>query len=208
MTPDITDEALGGPDDALAATSEDATEAPTVEEFDFDDFLSGVRPTRRRVKLYAKAHLLAEMDELAERAADNDLADEQLAEIEERFHALREEFRASGRWFTVEKRSSDAIRKFRRELAKRAKIDVNKDGDTRDGEDSITLAIHQVAEQVISPEGVTADGIRRLYEANEGEFQKLYTAVTLANSQLAEQARVVAPDFSLRPSTSPETPGS
>src|SRR5690349_14432719 len=88
------------------------------EDFDFDEFLAGARPTRRAAKLYMRADLVGALEELAQTIeADGGDPGE-----DERFRALYEQFHASGRWFTVEKKSGEWLREFRKETAYRLHI--------------------------------------------------------------------------------------
>lgn len=185
----------------------DSTLAVSVEDFSFEDFLAGARPTRRSTLLYMRADLIGPLEELAQRIETTDdgaEADRLVAQ----FQPLHQQFRDSGRWFTVEKRSSEWERKFRTDTAVRLGIKLDADGATTNREDGLTMAFEQCAAQIVIPSKVTADGLRALFETNEGEFNKIFLAVRLANQEMAETVKVVGPDFSPRPSTSQATTGS
>lgn len=184
---------------------EDDTPDVTPEDFTFDDFLAGARPTRRRARLFMRADLIADMEQLADEIGDLDEGDERVAPLVERYEQVKADFDASGRWFSVEKRSSEWVAKFRRDTAKRLDIALDGDGDAATMEEARTLGLHQLAEQIVTPAGATYDGLRALYERNEGEVNKLFLAMRLANEQMAESAQVVGPDFSPKPSTSRAT---
>lgn len=170
------------------------------EDFDFEAFLSGVRPTRRAVQVFARADLVAVMEEVAGEyaAAEDDGAPAAKRKaIAARFTEAREAFLASGRWFVLEKRSSEWIEKFRKGTAARLDITLPEDDEKMGTDDRMAMLLEQLAAQIASPTGVTAAGLRKLYEANEGEVSKLVTAMTFVNTQLGQSAKVLARDFSL-----------
>src|SRR5690242_13568359 len=110
--------------DAIPAPSPvvDATPAVSAEDFDFEDFLAGARPTRRAAKLYMRADLIGELEELAQtiEADGGDPGDDP------RFRELYETFHASGRWFTVEKKSGEWETKHRKDTARRLGLKLDK----------------------------------------------------------------------------------
>lgn len=176
----------------------------SVEDFDVDAFLDGVRPTRRAVKLYQRADLVGPLEE---RVQELETAGED-PEQDEQVKALYAQFHASGKWFTVEKRSSEWERKFRKDTARALDITLDDDGNVSNAEDGLTLSLAQAAAQTIIPSGVTTEKLRKFWNTNQNEVAKLFMAVQLANQQTAEQSRVVAPDFSRKPSTKNGTAGS
>lgn len=176
----------------------------TPDDFDIDDFIAGARPTRRAAKLYMRADLVGPLEELAQTLEANG---EDPGE-DERFREMYEAFHASGRWFTVEKKSGDWEKQFRKDTAYRLHIRLGKDGAATSEENGLALAFEQAAAQIISPSNVTAEKLRKLYDINQGEVNKLFLAVRLANQEMAEMVRVVGPDFSRKSSTSRETAGS
>lgn len=188
----------------------DSTQDVKAEDFNFADFVAGARPTRRAALLYMRADLVGALEELVQRIEeahaeeDEDLA----AELEAKAGPLWQEFHDSGRWFHVEKRSSEWERKFRADKAAELGITLDKDGATTNREDGVALSLAQTAAQLVIPSNATAEGLRRLYDTNEHEVTKLFLAVRMANSEMAESVRVVGPDFSPKPSTSRATPGS
>lgn len=185
--PKIDDEPLGGPDYSTDATAP----LPEPEEFDFAAWLAGVRPTRRAVKLYARADVLARMEEISQLVEDAD--DEQAGALVDEFDALKAAFENSGRWFVVEARSSEWVEDFRR-VYKRDHGIKGEPGDRQ----RIAIILAQLAEQIVSPAGVTAEMLERLHDTNAGELNKLVVAVTMANDQVAQSAGVLKLDFSSR----------
>lgn len=168
----------------------DATTADlSADDFDFGAWLSGVRPTRRAVQLYARGDLVARLDELEGRidAATDDEVDELLEE----FERLRAEFR-DGRWFIVEARSPEWVEEYRKRHTGKGK--VSEAGQAR-------ILIGQLAEQIVQPQ-VTAEQLSTLYDRNPGELNKLVVAMTFANNQVAESAGSLTRDFSSRRSGS------
>jgi hypothetical protein len=177
-------------------TSVDVSPVVTPENFDLAEWAAGVRPTQRSVKLYPNAHLIARMDELADKI-DNAPEGADVDALIDEFETVREQFR-EGVWFTVEKRSSEWIQHQRSTTAKRLGIKLDEDFDAENSADNITLMLHQLAEQVVRPRGVTPDMLRSMYDANEGELVKLSNAMQTANRQLAESSGVLDRDFSGR----------
>lgn len=185
--PKIDDEPLGGSDYSTDATAP----LPEPEEFDFAAWLGGVRPTRRAVRLYARADVLGRMEEIA--GLIEDAEGEQADALVDEFEELQRTFEASGRWFFVEARSAEWVEDFRRVY----KRDHGIKGDPGDRQ-RIAIILAQLAEQIVSPAGVTAEMLERLHEANAGELNKLVVAVTMANDQVAQSAAVLKLDFSSR----------
>lgn len=181
------------PDERSLADVPDVDSSPEVtpENFDLDGWLAGIRPTRRSVKLHAEGHLIARLEELAERidaAPEGVDVDELIAE----FERVRDQFN-TGVWFTVEKRSSEWSKRFRKDLSKRHNLKP----DDNEG-DNIIATLHQLAEQIVTPTGITYQHLRDMLDANEGELNKLILTMTNANTQLAESAGVLTRDFSER----------
>lgn len=178
----------------------DVTPEVDVEDFDFEAFLSGVRATRRAVKVYARADLVAQMEEVAGGYRENMPAAAKkkiLAEVTR----LRDEFEASGRWFVAEARSSEWVEKFREDATQRAgdtgALDAEQDDLTPEqvkARQQVTLM--QTAAQIVSPSGVTVDGLERLGQIAPAELNKVIAAVTFANRQSAGSAQVLTRDFS------------
>src|SRR5690606_40437462 len=89
----------------------------------------------------------------------------------------------SGRWFHVQGRSDS----WKSSVAKA----VKKRGGTRED-----VVFEQVAQSIVSPEGVTADHLRRLAEIDEAQIKALVVCWTMACNA---PTRVTAP-FSHAPS--------
>lgn len=177
----------------------DTTVTPVPEDFDLDAWLDGVRPQRRSVKLYPQADLVARMEEIADKI-DNTPSYEESEELDaliDEFDQLKAQFK-DGVWFTVEQRSTEWVENFRKRLAKTHNL---KDDPAKDAE---LISTYQIAEQIIQPQGVTFNHLRKLQAANEAEYVKLITATQLVNQMLAEKAGVLDRDFSGRRSASTE----
>jgi hypothetical protein len=176
--------------------SVDTSPKVTPENFDLAEWAAGVRPTQRSVKLYPNAHLIGRMDELADKIDSAPEGADVDALIDE-FERVREQFR-DGVWFTVEKRSSEWIENNRKQTAKQYGIKLDDDGDAENTADNIVLMLHQLADQIVRPRGMTYDMLRSMYDANEGELVKLTNAMQTANRALAEASGVLSRDFSGR----------
>lgn len=163
---------------------------PEPQDFDLAAFIGGVRPTRRSVRIHARADLIGRLEQIADRidALPDGAEVDALIDEAERMQA---EF-AAGVWFTIEKRSSEWVKHFRDDTAKTYGLDP----ESEDGR--VSLLLHQLAAQIITPSGVTYDHLRAMFDTNEGELNKLIVALTMANEQIAEAAKVVTLDFSRR----------
>lgn len=202
----MSDESLG---DAAVETV-DVTPEIDAEDFDFESFLAGARPTRRAVKIYRRADLVAAIEEAAGPLLQREDDDHRPLNAAEKKAAkevarLREEFEASGVWFVAEARSRDWQTKTREEIAKRLGLDLGDDVPADEVTDAhrearYTVSLHMAAEQIAIPSGATAEGLRRLGQINEGELTKVLVAVYTANAQQAQAAGVLTRDFSPAPS--------
>ena len=207
------DRALG--EEPTEVSTVDVSPATEPEDFDFDEFLAGARPTRRAVQVFAKAHLVAEMEEMAseyDRADSDGATRATLKGIEDRFTAARAEFYGSGRWFVCEARSSERIDHVRKDAARRHGITLPPDDATGDDAmipradyDTIQRAI--LADSIVSP-SVTEDALARMASHLPTEYPKLVVAMQQANSRLAEGAQVLTRDFSRGRSSKTGTGGS
>ena len=170
--------------------------APTVDDFDFQDWLEGVRPTRRAVRLYARADLIGRMEEIAGEAADAEkLGDsDTLAGLVDEMETLRETFDASARWFVVEARSPEWEDDFHRVRARDMGIKKGEPGERQQQQ----ILLEQLAEQIVTPSGVTAEALAVMLDRAAGELNKLIVAMTFANQQVADSAGVLKLDFSSR----------
>ena len=195
----------------------DTTPPVTPETFDLVAFLEGARPTRRTVPLYLRADLIATMDELAQRI-DSTPDGVDVDQLVAAFEQAREAFRANVLYWTVEKRSSEWITDRWAAYAKQAGI-VLTDGDTKNMKDRLRLLIDQLCGQVVEVKTQAGDAVplervathealRRLFDTNEGEFNKLLYAMRDANESMAHTAKVLTRDFSRTSSTSRSGSGS
>ena len=164
---------------------------PAPEDFDVASWLGGVRPTRRAVRLYGRADVLGRMEEIAGMV---ELVDDP-GELLDEFDALKDAFEASSRWFVVEARSAEWVEDFRRVARQRYGLGKR---DTITERHQVAILLAQLAEQIVSPTGVTPEHLERLHETNAGELNKLVVAMTMANEHVAESAKVLALDFSSR----------
>lgn len=178
------------PETAPAAEPVDVSEpVPAPEDFDMRQWLAGVRPTRRAIKLYPNAHLIAEMDRVVEEI-DAAPADANVDDLIDEFESLRAQHQ-DGVWFVAEKRSDEWVEAERKRLIKALNLDA-------DNEDDVLRLVYEItAAQIVSPR-ITGAELAELAKANEGEAIKLYSLVKAVNTQLSEQAGVLKRDFSSR----------
>ena len=195
---------------ALGDMPIDVSETPTPETFNVDEWIAGVRPTRRSVRIFARGDLIAAMEVIADRIREAD-DDADVDDLIDRFEALKAEFQ-SGLTVTVEKRSSDWERKFRKDFIRDAKLSVKMrrdDSNDMDGpaDERGRVVLHQLAAQIVSPT-FTYEQLTALEDANEGELAKLLRALNEVNRTVAEAQDVMTADFSRRRSGNRERPGS
>lgn len=197
------------------AETVDVSSGVEVEDFDFEAFLAGARPTRRAVQVFAKAHLVAGMEELAgeyDQAEADGATRSTLRGIADRFSAARNEFYSSGRWFACEARSAERMEHVRKEAARLHGITLPADDATGDDAmipraDYDTLERAILADCIVSPT-VTEDALKRMQQHLPTEYPKLVVAMKQANSRLAEGAQVLTRDFSRGRSNKTGTDGS
>ena len=177
-------------------SSIDITVAPTVDDFDFQSWLEGVRPTRRAVRLYARADLIGRMEEIAGEAAEAEKRGDSdaLEALVDEMESLREAFDASARWFVVEARSPEWVDDFHRVRARDMGIKKGEPGERQKQQ----ILLEQLAEQIVTPTGVTAEALAVMLDRAAGEVNKLIVAMTFANQQVADSAGVLKLDFSSR----------
>jgi hypothetical protein len=181
----------------------DSSVTPTPENFDIDEWIAGVRPTRRSVRLVANGHLVARLEEIAdqiERAPE----DADVDDLIDQYDAIKAQVR-EGVWFTLEKRSSEWVYEFLRSTCASLGYPAPERGDQPLGklttEQRIEVVLRQVAAQTVVPQGLTAGHLQRMLDANEGELNKLVLTMDAVNSTLAESAGVMDRDFSGRRSS-------
>lgn len=202
-TPDLVDATV---DDTPVV---DTTPPIDADDFDFGEFLDGARPNHRSVKLYMRPDLIGRMEELAAQIVDDHNVGDDDPRVAE-FTSTREAFLDSGRWFTVQARSGEWVEAKRKALAKRFGCEIKSDGTLSDGkrrtEALSAITTELLAEQIVFPtRGVSAERLAALAERSPTEFRKLLVAQGMANSSLAETAKVMTVDFSRAPSTATQS---
>lgn len=193
----VEDETLSGEPEVV-----DITRDLDPEDFDFDEFIAGVRPGRRAVKVTMRADLAAELDHIVHRVeglpADMEPGEREAAEaaLLEEFEAVKAQILASQRVFVVEARSDSRLRQIVKRLEK---LGISKPGKNASEEDIFAynneLALHRLADAIVVPSNVTVDGLRKLDEVAEAEIQKLFGAFIDASQN---PTKAVTPNFSLR----------
>ena len=190
---DITeDEPLGTPE-AFVRTPD-----ATPQSFDFGAWLAGARPKRRSVRIYQRPDLLARIDQI--RIEVDDITDEQdprVADLSAEYADVVAEIRDSSLVVTLEKRTTEWVRHYRKQVCKRLGVKSNKDGDpvVSDEESDVMVQVNvaQLAEQIIHPP-VSADQLMRLREVNEEAVGQLATAMHSLNLDRTPSI-VESPDF-------------
>lgn len=193
----MTDETLGGylpttADETLGTV--DLTADLDVEDFDFDEFVSGVRPGRRGVLVTMRPDLMGERDQIALKAQE--LGDDDEAEAEAlfaRFREVTEQIKASQRVFVVEARSDARAKVIMRQVGPEPGKKASQE-DRDAWNDAVMTA--RLADAIITPSNVTVKGLERLREANEYAFTQLWGAFIDAMTN-PTRGLGVSPDFLL-----------
>lgn len=157
----------------------DATPELDPASFDLDAWIGGVTGTVRAVTLYQKSNLVAEIETLQRElriaesmsAEDRGMNDPTPDGIRRQIEQVAREFESSTIVVKVEGRSDEA----RERIAKRLK----KQGVT----DEETVLLHQMADAIVEPKGITPEWLRKLWEASEPQYKMLLVAASLANYQ-------------------------
>ncbi|MCH8613473.1 hypothetical protein [Arsenicicoccus dermatophilus] len=191
------------------------TPDPDPAAFDLEEFLAGIRPVLRRIRIYPRGDLVAQADALADELedlgrahaavvgtpAEDDAAAAFLA-ARERLEELRRTYQESAVEWVVQERSADWVAQTRTEFCQARGVEPQPGGAVPD--DLVQeFTYHVTAEMTVTPAGVTTDTMRRLHEAAPHEFERIDAACTAALSQAGPTSWGMTADFSLRPSTTP-----
>ncbi|MGC0144469.1 hypothetical protein [Pseudactinotalea sp. Z1732] len=207
----MTDETLGSrkakaepiEDEALGQAAPDPDEPEildipadlTPEDFDFDEFVQGARPNRHAIRVPVRGDLLGRMQMLVMRIEEAERAGQDVDELVGEYEEAKAEFEANRPLFIMEGRSTTRRRQIEKHLEK---LGVQRPGkkatDEEYGDYAKTVMLHQLADQVVHPKGVTAEGLEALMEVNEPAVDLIYAAGQRANSVAAKAP--VRPDFS------------
>lgn len=137
-------------------------------QFDLGKWIAGVLPTRRSVPVYQRGDLLAALDDVsAQESLARGAARESLTE---RAREITDELVASRVVFVVEGRTSAWVTDHAAQLEKRGV------------KDATDILLHQLADQIIEPAGVTFDHLKALAAVSEPQVVRLVEAMTAANS--------------------------
>lgn len=164
-TPDAeVDEAYGAPSLADEAVVGSADLNPKT--FDVADWLAGVQPVRRSHTMYARADLVAQVDELA--ALEMVTHASRRAPIVAEAVELTEQIKASGITFVIEGKTATWETAFRKGL------------DAEKATGSVERSLRQMAAQIVEPT-VTYDDLSFLAEHREAELARMLDVMTEAN---------------------------
>lgn len=191
----------------------DITEAQDPEDFDIEAFVSGLRPARRAV-IIRNHELRYLIDKVKDVIESKRFAGLPTKDDQETLAEAIAEFLETGRTFVIGARSSEWIADLEKRLKKQgidpvgqskklkaaqAKANFSKKTEQKMIADLQEMyrnyVAHRIAEQIVSPSGVTAEHIRRIGEVDEVAIQALFDTMEAANSD-----RRVTRDFSSQPS--------
>ena len=156
-----------------------ADETPQLDPktFDLTAWINGATSTVRAVTLYQRPDLVAQVDELqrqlrvAEAIPEDDrgMNDATPQGIRQRLEQVAKEFEASALVFKVEGRSDEAREKIAKKLKK------------QNVTDEYEVALHQLADAIGEPKGVTVEFLRVLSDRSESQLKKLNATFLAAN---------------------------
>lgn len=201
----------------MTAADEPLSAPPTVRDeakagldpatYSMTDYLAGIRPTRRSVRLHLRADLLAALDEIV---AEIDATEGDVDHLVDRYEQVRAEFFADHQTWVIEGRSSDWVKECWRVAAARLGVTLDARHDTTDMAARAQLIQHQLAGQVVEVKdadghavasSVTVADLEAIRQANEGEWNRLVIAMMECDTINAGASEVLTRDFSRRYST-------
>lgn len=178
-------------------------ELPLPEDFDLDSWVRGVQATVRTVNFYQRADLIGQIEELEgrlqiARLAEQDEGEEsgmeegsESAALEAQLRDLQKKFVDSGVTFRIEGRSETRLAAIEKEWAGRA----DTHGKTKD-EKMVFVRMHQLADAIVAPAGVTYEHLAALREASEAQVRKLLVAFGYACGQAPSVSVPTSPQSS------------
>ena len=159
-------------------------ELPLPENFNLSEWISGVQSTVRAVNVYQRSDLIAEIDSLegqlktlrsipeGERGLEEEGEEN---DILERMLEVHKQFVASGITFKVQGRSENWCAAKEKEWSGHRETNGKSKNEKR-----VFIQLHQLADSIIHPEGVTYELLAQLREASEPQIRKLLVAFSLA----------------------------
>lgn len=155
--------------DSVDVTDE---EALTVDGFNLEQWVAGVRPTRRATVVYARADLLAQIDVLAERAVVAKAAgdDVEVASLAAQVADIRGELEASGLDVVVEATSETVRGRLREDLG-------IVDGEQPTEEQTCAF----IAAHIVEPPGFTGAMVEAINRVSPHQVMKIASAMRIAN---------------------------
>lgn len=159
-------------------TDDIADESPGLDPatFDLDAWIGGATATVRAVTLHQRSDLVGEVEALqrelriAESISDEDrgMNDPSPEGVRQRLEELAREFERSAVTFKIEGRSDEARERIEKRLKK------------QDVKDQKTITLHQLADAIIEPAGVTPEILRKLGDKSEPQLKMLLVAYAYA----------------------------
>lgn len=173
---------------------------PPPADFDLAAWFSGVRSTVRSCTIYQRGDLLAEIEDAerqlrlleAEDAGEYSMEETGSKEaLNARIEALYQELLESGVTFRVEARSPDWIKAKEKEVANSGEAHgLSKEDKAR------LSAMHQLADAIIEPKGVTVEFLEQLAEVSFPQYAKLFSAYNRACSEAPVVSAPTSPSSS------------
>lgn len=182
-------------DESLGGETFDATENLDVEDFDFAEFVAGVRPGRRAVTVTMRADLYAEIDKLAAELESGKIGEDRAEEVLAKFREIKQQIVDSQRVFVVEARADYRTEEIIDSMRKsgHVKPKANAPKHLQDAW-NVELMLRRLADSIVTPSNVTYEGLVKLREVAESQINLLAGAVVSVNA--GESPSAVTPNFS------------
>lgn len=174
---------------------------PAPADFEVGAWFQGLRSTVRSVNIYQRSDLIGEIEELEQKllierqvAQVSELSlheSDELSDIEDELNDLRKEFVDSGVTFQIEGRSESWMNRVEKEW----KNHSDTHGMSKD-EKNVFVRMHQLAESIVEPKGVTYEHLAALREASEPQMRKMLVAFTMACNKIPQVTVPTSPQSS------------
>lgn len=185
------------------ATEQAAPDLPLPENFNLDEWISGVRSTVRSCTIYQRADLLAELEDLerrlqlveaedAEEFGIEDAADSAEA-LNARIDQVYKQLLDSAVTFKVEGRSADWLKAKEKEIVRHSMTHG-----TNDEQKAQVVTRHQLADAIIQPAGITAEHLEVLEEVAGAQYRRLVATFFAACSQAPTVSAPTSPSSSAK----------
>lgn len=143
----------------------------TPENLNLDEWVNGLLPVKRACTIYARVDLLAVLDTARERIRIAKKHGQDTSEIEAEAREAAEQIEQTALTIVVQAWSQAKIKRFADDMKAKGVTDVDE------------IGLHQIAAQVVSPAGFTADTLRVIEENSPQQASLIVQTVVNANTK-------------------------